>query len=367
MIVITPKFTKRIPAFLIAMVIVTLIQRIFQFEGVATIGSSFGEIPRHIPYPKFPEISLDQMLDLVGPAFTIALLGAIESLLSAVADSMTSLRHNANQELIGQGLANLVCPLFSGFVATGAVARTATNVRNGGNSPLPSIIHSLTLLCIILIFVPLTTYIPLCTLAAILFVIAYNMSEIQHFIYTLKQSPRNDILVLLTTFLLTIFVDLVVAANVGVILALFFFTHRMSQSVVIERETDTALQAELARYNIILSSDILIYTIQGPFFFSTTKTLGSILDSTHTNPKILIFRLKYVPFMDMTGLKIFYEVIEKFYKRGIKVYLCEANTKVSRKLAKIDILQWVGDQQIFSTLLETLKACTEFMNQIKSS
>ncbi len=358
-IIIIPKFVKRLPAFLVAMTITTLVQTIFQFEDIATIGNIFGQIPQHLPRFQFPEISLDRILELISPAFAIALLGAIESLLSAViADSMSNTRHDANQELIGQGLANIICPLFGGFAATGAIARTAANIRHGGNSPLSSIVHSLTLLSIILIFAPLIAYIPLCTFSAILFVVAYNMSQVRHFIHILKNAPRNDSLVLLTTFLLTIFVDLIVAVNVGVILALFLFVHRMSQSVIIDRKTDADIQAELIGHDVSIPNNVLIYTIQGPFFFATIEVLGSALDSMHNDPSILIFRLKHVPFMDVTGLQAFYEAIEKFYKRGVNIYLCEANTKVSQKLSKMNILQLVKGNQIFNTfpkVLEQLK------------
>ena len=355
-VVLTPKFTKRIPSFLAAMLFVTVIQTIFQFKGIATIGSTFGEIPQHLPQFSLPAVSADQLLNLISPAFAIALLGAIESLLSAViADSMINTRHNANQELIGQGLANILCPLFGGFAATGAIARTATNVRNGGNSPLAAITHSFTLLLIILIFSPLIAYIPLCSFSAILFVIAYHMCDHKHFIHILKDAPRNDSLVLLTTFLLTIFVDVVVAVNVGVILALFLFTRRMSQSVIVDRETAADIQAELSENNAVLPNDTLIYTIQGPFFFATTEILSSILDTTHNEPEAIVFRLKHVPFMDLTGLQAFHDAIVKFNNQGVRVYLCEANAKVSRKLARMNILRLVQGQRVFRSLPQTLE------------
>lgn len=353
LLLVTPKFTKRIPGALIAMAVVTLLQVHFKFEGVATIGSMFGGIPQRLPSFAFPSISIEQCLELVGPAFTIALLGAIESLLSAVvADGMSGTRHQANQELIGQGLANIISPLFGGFATTGAIARTATNIRNGANSPLASLIHSVTLIIIILFLAPLAFYIPLSALAAILFVVAYNMSEVPHVVYILKHAPLHDVVVLVTTFLLTVFTDLVVAVNVGVILALALFARRMSQSVSIELDDTTDLQAQLSKHNITLPSDTLIYTLQGPFFFGAAETFEHTLSATHTDPKTIIFRLKYVPFMDLTGLQTFYEIIENFSKRKVKVYLCGANPRVVKKLEKMDILSLIEGNKVYNSLLE---------------
>lgn len=223
LIIILSRFAKRLPVFLIAMSFTTLLQYFVQFEDVATLGSFFGEIPNHLPAFQPLDFSIEQCFILLGPAFSIALLGAIESLLAAtVADKMIKDKHDSNQELIGQGLANLIAPFFGGFASTGAIARTAANVRNGGTNPLAAIAHSITLVLIILLFAPLTSYIPLCSLSAILFVVAYNMSESKHFIDLLKKSSKEDIWVLMTTFFLTVFVDLIIAVNVGVILALIF-------------------------------------------------------------------------------------------------------------------------------------------------
>ncbi|MEE4462338.1 SulP family inorganic anion transporter, partial [Azotobacter chroococcum] len=207
---------RRIPGPLIAMVVATLIQSVFHFEGVATIGSAFGGIPRGLPQLGLPEITVARLIELIGPAFAIAMLGAIESLLSAVvADGMGGTKHDSNQELIGQGIANLAAPLFGGFAATGAIARTATNIRNGGNSPLAGIVHALTLVLILLFLAPLAANIPLAALAAILFVVAWNMSELKHFRRMLQRAPKADVGILLITFGLTVFSDLVIAVNIG--------------------------------------------------------------------------------------------------------------------------------------------------------
>ncbi|MGQ9862194.1 MAG: SulP family inorganic anion transporter, partial [Thiobacillaceae bacterium] len=234
---------SKIPGPLVAMVVATLVHVAFDPPGVATIGTAFGGIPTGLPPITLPELSLTQVILLIGPAFTIAMLGAIESLLSAVvADGMTGQRHDSNQELIGQGIANIVAPLFAGFAATGAIARTATNIRNGATGPLAGLVHVATLVAVVLFLAPLASHIPLAELAAILCVVAWNMSEAHHFADILKKTPRADRAILVITFLLTVFADLVVAVNVGVILAILHFLRRMAE-VVETKEMDTqALQ-----------------------------------------------------------------------------------------------------------------------------
>lgn len=218
---LTPKYFKKIPGPLVAMAVATVLQAYFQFKTVATIGSAFGGIPSVLPAFHLPMLSWDKTLPLIGPAFTIALLGAIESILSATAaDGLAKTKHYSNQELIGQGVANIAAPLFGGFAATGAIARTATNVKNGGNSPIAAIVHSLFLLLVIWVLAPLAEFIPLAALASILFVVAYNMSDWPHFKHMLSHATRHQILVLLTTFLLTVFTNLVIAVNIGVVVAL---------------------------------------------------------------------------------------------------------------------------------------------------
>ena len=222
---------RRIPGPLVAMVVATLLQSVFHFRGVATLGSAFGGIPFGLPRFQLPQMSFVQVVALVGPAMTIAMLGAIESLLSAVvADGMTGFKHDSNQELVGQGVANLLAPLFGGFAATGAIARTATSIRNGGSSPLAGSVHALTLVAGASLFLaPLASSIPLAALAAILFVVAWNMSGVRHFVCVWCVAPRGpDVAILLITFGLTVFVDLVVAVNIGVILAMLQFMRRMS-------------------------------------------------------------------------------------------------------------------------------------------
>lgn len=357
LILMTPKLVKRIPGSLVAMLVVTTLQMVFHFPQVATLGTAFGAIPQHLPNFHLPSFTLKQTLDLIGPAFTIALLGAIESLLSAaVADGMTGTRHNSNQELIGQGLANILAPLFGGFAATGAIARTATNIRNGGNSPLAAIVHAVVLIVILLLLAPLAAHIPLCTLAAILFVVAYNMSDLPHFFHMLKHAPRYDVIVLWVTFLFTIFTNLVVAVNIGVILAMLFFIRRMYHTVHVEEQSIETLRDELVPHGVSqLPEDLLVYTIQGPFFFGTAEKIERALAVTNTDPKIIVFRLKDVPFMDMTGLNTFCELIQRYHKRGVTVYLCEANKKVHRKLTNVGILHWIVEGKIFNSLAEVFR------------
>ncbi|SDU09910.1 sulfate permease, SulP family [Pseudomonas pohangensis] len=342
----TPRITwlKRIPGPLVAMVIVTLLQSVFQFSGVATIGSAFGGIPRGLPTPGLPEVTLARVIELIGPAFAIAMLGAIESLLSAVVvDGMADTKHDSNQELIGQGIANLLTPLFGGFAATGAIARTATNYRNGGTSPLAGVMHSLTLLLIILFLAPLASNIPLCALSAILFVVAYNMSELKHFRQMIRRAPRADVAILLITFGLTVFSDLAIAVNIGVILAMLQFMRRMAASVEVQQVAESELEGELRNTgHTHLPAGVLVFTIEGPLFFGAAETFERVLAQTHSDPQMLLIRLKRVPFMDITGLQTLQEVIRQLHKRQVVVKLCEANKKVLGKLYKVGILQEIG-------------------------
>jgi len=337
---------KRVPGPLVAMAVATAIQSTFHFEGVATIGSAFGGIPQGLPALSLPEITPSRVIDLIGPAFTIAMLGAIESLLSAmVADGMAGTKHDSNQELIGQGVANLVTPLFGGFAATGAIARTATNIRNGGTSPLAGITHAVTLVLIVLFLAPLASNIPLCALAAILFVVAYNMSELKHFKRMVQRAPRADVSILLITFSLTVFSDLVIAVNIGVILAMLHFMRRMASSVEVQQVVEHELEEELrTNGHTRLPPGLLIYTIEGPLFFAAAETFERVIAQTHTDPNLLIIRLKRVPFMDITGLQVLEEVIQQLHKRHIVVKLCEANTKVLNKLDRVGILQEIGPE-----------------------
>ncbi len=358
LVIFGSRVIQRVPSPLIAMLAVTALQAIFQFEGVATIGTAFGSIPQGVPGFSVPNASFAHVIELIGPAVTIAMLGAIESLLSAVvADGMTGTRHDSNQELIGQGLANIVSPLFGGFAATGAIARTATNIRNGGNSPLSGIIHVATLLLILLIFAPYAVYIPLCALAAILFVVAYNMSEMRHFIDLVRGGPRNDIIVLLITFFLTVFADLVIAVNVGVILAALLFMKRMSESVHIEQMNGYEIGAKDPEIGTVrIPRGVQVYSINGPFFFGAAETFERTLSGMHESVKVLIIRLGKVPFIDATALHGFGEIVRLFQKRSTRIIICEANERITRKLTQAKLLEQLGPENVYPDLISALNA-----------
>lgn len=352
---------KRVPGPLIALVVATSLQMIFDFDGVKTIGTAFGGIPQGLPAFQMPCISWAKIIELIGPAFTIAMLGAIESLLSAVvADGMAGTRHDSNQELVGQGIANIIAPLFGGFAATGAIARTATNIRNGGTSPLSGIVHSITLVFILLLLAPLASHIPLAVLAAILFIVAWNMSEVKHFIKMIHRAPRADVAILLITFSLTVFADLVVAVNIGVILSTLHFMRRMAASVEVRQVMQHELIQELTHKEIgQLSSDVLVFSIEGPFFFGAVENFERALAVTHANPRVLIIRLRWVPFIDVTGLQTLEEVIGDLQKRGIRVILSGANERVSAKLMKAGIIELVGKKNNFKDFSMAVASCSQ--------
>jgi SulP family sulfate permease len=361
LVVLTPKVPglRRVPGPLVALVIATVLQAVFRFEGVSTIGSAFGGIPQGLPSIQLPELTLARVVELIGPAFTIAMLGAIESLLSAVvADGMAGTRHDSNQELVGQGLANMATPLLGGFAATGAIARTATNIRSGGTSPVAGIVHSLTLVLIVLFLAPYAVHVPQAALAAILFVVAWNMSEARHFVRMVRRAPRADVVILLVTFGLTVVADLVVAVNIGVILAMLQFMRRMSSSVEVREATEHELRQELGHERLPgVPPGVLVYTVQGPFFFGAVETFERALAGTHTEPRVLIIRLGWVPFMDITGLQTLEEVIHDLQSRGVRVMLCGANERVRSKLEKAGVLDLLGPGNHFNDLTDAVNAC----------
>ncbi|ENM5852802.1 SulP family inorganic anion transporter [Vibrio mimicus] len=360
LVIFGPKIPKlsKIPGPLLALLVVTTLQYVIGFEGVRTIGSAFGGIPQGLPEFALPDLSLSQMIQLIGPAFAIAMLGAIESLLSAVvADGMAGTKHNSNQELVGQGIANIVAPLFGGIAATGAIARTATNIRNGGTSPIAGVMHALTLVIILLVLAPLAVNIPLATLSAILFVVAWNMSEAPHFIQLAKRAPRADVAILLLTFGLTVFADLVVAVNIGVIIAMLHFVKRMASSVEVKANGSQDMSYELAQQGkTALPRELAVYALEGPFFFAAAETFERVMSSIQETPQILILRLKWVPFMDITGIQTLEEIIQSFHKRGIKVLISGANSRVSQKLLKAGIVGLVGEQNVYPAFEGALSA-----------
>jgi len=350
------KLLKRIPGPLWGLLFATVVQAVFHFEGVATIGSAFGGIPRGLPTLQMPEITAARVIELIGPAFTIAMLGAIESLLSAVvADGMAGTRHDSNQELIGQGIANLAAPLFGGFAATGALARTATNVRNGATGPLAGIVHALVLVLILIALAPLAVNIPLAALAAILFVVAWNMSEARHFVKMVRRAPPADVVVLLVTFGLTVFVDLVVAVNIGVIVATLHFLRRMASSVEVQQLSPLQLNSEFAHRGLQFPPGVLVFAVEGPFFFGAVENFERALASTRTDPEVLIIRLRWVPFIDITGLQTLEEVIRDLHRRKVRVMLTGANERVTGKLQRAGIVELIGEQNFCTNMEQALQ------------
>jgi SulP family sulfate permease len=347
------RVSRRIPSPLVAMVAASLVQAGFHFDGVATIGSAFGGIPSTLPAFGLPDVTFARVLELLGPALTIAMLGAIESLLCAVvADGMAGTRHEPNQELIGQGLANLAAPLFGGFAATGAIARTATNIRSGGNSPLAGVVHALTLLVIVVALAPLAVNIPLAALAAILFVVAWNMSEARHFVDLVRHAPRNDVILLVVTFTLTVFADLVIAVNVGVMLAALLFMKRMSETVRIEGETEETLASVCP---IGVPKGVQIYSIDGPLFFGAAASFERTLAGLHDNTEVLILRLGHVSIIDATAMHALDDMIRHFQQRHVRVLLCEANERVAGKLKEFGLLTRLGQDDVRIGLTDALE------------
>jgi SulP family sulfate permease len=354
------RYVRPVPAPLVALVLVTVLQSLLHFHGVATIGSAFGGIPRTLPTLSFPNVSLAVVFSLVGPAFTIALLGAIESLLSAVvADGMTGTRHDSNQELIGQGIANIAAPLFGGFASTGAVARTVTNIRNGATSPLAGVVHSGVLILVILLLAPLASAIPLCCLSAVLFVVAWNMSKLPHVVRLVRTAPLTDVAVLTLTFLLTVFVDLVVAVNVGVIVAALLFMRRMADSVNVELQlhpTDDGDPAEAAHH---VANDVLVYSIEGPLFFGAAEKLERTLAHIQRPAKTLVLRMGNVPFLDATGIIAIEQMVADFQRHGAIVLLSELKPNVRRKLQRGGVIAQVGEGRVVETLARALELALE--------
>ena len=346
-LIMPSRIFRRVPAPLVAMIAATLIQWFFHFEDVATIGSAFGGIPQSLPHFQVPSVTFSEILKLIGPAFTIALLGAIESLLSAVvADGMTGTKHDSNQELVGQGIANIFSPLFGGFASTGAIARTATNIRNGGNSPLAGIVHVITLLIIVLALAPLASHIPLCALSAILFVVAYNMSELPRFTHMVRTAPKADVAVLLITFLLTIFGDLVIAVNIGVLLACLLFMKRMSEAVIVKHHSHQELIDEIGHSEFNLPLKTVVFSIDGPFFFGAAQKLESVLENIHADAEVLVLRLAHVPFIDATGTQSLWGLLDICKRHNTRLVLSEAQSNVLRKLKIAGLTAQIGQKNI---------------------
>ncbi len=355
-----PKVSDRIPGPFVALVATTVGVHMLHLN-VETIGSRFGDIAATVPHLVIPHLTLEQVSALVGPAFTIAMLAAIESLLSAVvADGMIGGRHRSNMELVAQGIANIASPLFGGIPATGAIARTATNVKNGGRTPVAGMIHAVTLLIIALFAGRWASYIPMATLAAILVVVAYHMSEWREFLSELR-SPKSDVAVLLTTFLLTIFVDLTVAIAVGMIMAAFLFIRRMAAVANVSLVTDDVAD-DAALFDADTSErraapkDVEIYEINGPFFFGAAAAFKDTLGRVASKPRALVIRMRHVPAIDSSGMRALSDVVRRTRNDGTRVCLVEIADQPLAALSASGALERLGQENVFPTLEAALTA-----------
>lgn len=363
--ILWPKVTHRIPGSLIAIIVTTVLVLLLKLP-VDTIGSRFGEISANIPSPSLFEINFNVIKNLIGPATVIALLAAIESLLSAVvADGMIGGRHRSNMELIAQGIANIVTPIFGGIPATGAIARTATNIKNGGRTPVAGIIHAITLLLIMLFFGSYAKLIPMATLAAILMIVAYNMSEWRSFKSLLK-SPKSDVVVLLTTFSLTVIFDLTIAIEIGMILAVLLFMKRMaevSNVSVITRELED--EEEKLDPNSIdkkqIPDGVEVFEINGPFFFGAAKKFRDQMLAIENPPKVRIIRMRNVPAVDATGL----QTLKDFYNDGKKfnthLILSGVHTQPLFAMTQAGLLDIYGEENIYGNIDDALDRAREIL------
>lgn len=370
-IIFVPKLFPRIPVLLVAIAIPTIIASVFYPNQVVTIGSAFGGIPQGLPRIHFPEITLEKVLTLWQPAFVIAMLGGIESLLSAVvADGMTGKRHNSNRELVGQGIANMVTPLFGGIPATGAIARTATNIKSGAASPLSGIFQGLIVLITLLLFAPYTAYIPLASLAPILMVVAFNMSEHKSFIHMVKLKT-SDSLVLIVTFLLTVFVNLTIAVPIGLLLAMASFIKRMSEVLEIERVIPARLKNnandEMHKFESTCPQ-ISFFTVEGPLFFGAADKFESVI-TYHINkrPKVLILKMKHVSIIDATGIANLSSLVRDFHKTGGVTLFSEVNPKVEHMLKISGLYDEIGKKYFFQSSTDAVDYAIGIVDSEKCS
>ena len=356
-----PALDRRVPSPFVALILTTVAAYLLELP-VETIGARFGEIDASIPRPSLPRVPLESLPALAGAAFTIALLAAIESLLSAVvADGMIGGRHRSNMELVAQGVANIASPLFGGIPATGAIARTATNVKSGGRTPIAGITHAVTLLVITLFFGRLAALIPMATLAGILVVVAYRMSEWRVFRSELR-APKSDVAVLLVTFLLTVLVDLTVAIQVGMVLAAFLFMRRMAEVTNVrfatrefeEGEEDPADPNAVRRRRV--PAGVEVYEIDGPFFFGAAEKFRDTLMEVARKPKVLIIRMRNVPAIDSTGLRAFTELVHRSRKDGTLVILSDVHAQPMMALARSELLDEIGEDYLLGNIDDALNA-----------
>ena len=358
--------SNRIPGPIVAMLGATIAAFVFKLP-VETIGTRFGGIPGGLPHLAIPHFRADLIHGLLGPAFTVAMLGAIESLMSAVvADRMTNDHHNPNVELVAQGVANVVSPMFGGLPATGAIARTATNIRSGAKSPVAGIIHALTLLCVLLFAAPLASYIPMAALAGILMVVAYNMGEWREIPQLLKLT-KTDISIWLVTFALTVFADLTVAVEAGMILAALLFIGRVADTTTVSQVTDDYV--EDGRVHILQDKDIpyyaTIFRIHGPFLFGATDKLAVVTEDIQTLPPVVILRLRNMTALDATGLFALEDVARELHASKRVLILCGAREQPAKLIRQAEFEEVIGHENICDNVQSALRRAEEVFEHLE--
>ncbi|MEF3254382.1 MAG: sulfate permease [Deferribacterales bacterium] len=373
-IIYSKKITLKIPGPFLAVLFGILVIYLLKLP-VETIQDRFGTIPNTLPTPKLPSFSIEKIRAVMPDAITIAILGAIESLLSAVvSDGMTGDKHRSNMELVAQGIANITVPFFSGLPATGTIARTATNIKNGAYSPLSGIFHSIWILLFMLFLSPFIVKIPFATLAAILIVVSYNMSELDH-IKKLFKAPKSDISVFLATFILTVVIDLNVAVQVGMLLAILLFMRRMINLTEVkelnldldntEKFVDDSIDDKDAIYNKVVPAGVDVYELNGPFFFGVADKVKNILKSLKVYPKIFILRMRNVPMIDATGMHALIEIIEDYKAHGTIVILSGVSPYLRELLLKGGIHEIIGEENIVDHIDKALKLANDYLNAMK--
>ncbi len=365
-LIICRSVSARIPGPIVALVLSTAAVYFFKLP-VETIGTKFGGIPGGLPHLQIPQFRTDLIHGLLGPAFTVAMLGAIESLMSAVvSDRMSNDRHNPNVELIGQGVANFFSPMFGGLPATGAIARTATNIRAGAQSPLAGIIHALTLLCILLFAAPLVSYVPMAALAGILMVVSYNMGEWLEIPQLLKLT-KTDISIWIVTFALTVFADLTVAVEAGMILAALLFISRVAATTTVSQVTDDYV--EDGRMHILQDKDIpyyaTIFRIHGPFLFGATDKISAITEKIHKLPPVVILRLRNMTALDATGLFAIEELAKELHAAKRTLILCGAREQPSQLIHQAEFAEVIGQENICENVQEALRRAEEVYEHLQ--
>jgi SulP family sulfate permease len=363
-----PKVTHKVPGSLIAILVTTAAMQLLHLP-VETIGSKFGSIPSSLPAPSFPDVDFATVKSLIQPAFTIALLCGIESLLSAVvSDGMIGGNHKSNMELIAQGTANIFSSIFGGIPATGAIARTATNVKNGGRTPVAGIVHAITLLLIMLFIGKWAALIPMATLAGILIVVAYNMSEWESFVSVFK-GPRSDVAVLLTTFFLTVLIDLTVAIEIGMVLAVFLFMRKMIKfsdvSMLTKGIDDNGKGKDKeAIGNFSIPEGVEVFEITGPLFFGAAYKFKDAMKFIESPPKVLILRMRQVPIIDATGIRTLEEVFKGSKHRGTKLVLSEVHSEqVMVELKKARLLFAIGKANVTDSFIEAIERSNTILKE----